>query len=56
MKQIKALENKLLSRIYCNGRGWVFSKKNFTHVGDPASIDRTLSRMAEKGWGVYKSG
>ena len=49
MNEIKTLENKLLSRIYGNGRAWVFSKKDFTHIGDPASIDRTLSRMAEKG-------
>lgn len=43
------LENMLLSRIYGNGRGWAFSKKDFVRLGDAASIDRTLSRMAVKG-------
>lgn len=48
VNKTKTLEKQLLKKIYSNGRGWVFSKKDFTHLGDPASIDRTLSRMAEK--------
>jgi hypothetical protein len=44
-----ALENTMLSRIYGRGRGWVFSKKDFSAIGESGSIDRTLSRMAEKG-------
>ena len=45
----KTIENQLISRIYGNGRVWVFSKKDFASLGEPASIDRTLSRMAKKG-------
>lgn len=45
----KTLENQLISRIYGNGRVWAFSKKDFASLGEPASIDRTLSRMAKKG-------
>lgn len=44
-----ALENTILSRIYGRGRGWAFSKKDFNAVGEVGSIDRALSRMAEKG-------
>ena len=49
MKIVKTLENNILSRVYGNGRGWAFSKKDFSHLGSSGSIDRTLSRMAEKG-------
>lgn len=44
-----ALENTVLSRIYGRGRGWAFSKKDFSALGESGSIDRALSRMAEKG-------
>ena len=49
MNSPETFENKMLSRIYGYGRGWVFSKKGFARLGDVSSIDRTLSRMAEKG-------
>ncbi|CAA0123043.1 Uncharacterised protein [BD1-7 clade bacterium] len=49
MESSKSLENKLLSRIYGRGRGWVFSKKDFATLGEGGSIDRALSRMAKKG-------
>ena len=49
MSILKSIEKQLLDRIYGNGRGWSFSKKDFGQLGDPASIDRALSRMAEKG-------
>lgn len=39
----------MLSRIYGRGRGWSFSKKDFSAIGEGGSIDRALSRMAEKG-------
>ena len=44
-----ALEDTVLSRIYGRGRGWAFSKKDFSALGESGSIDRALSRMAEKG-------
>lgn len=43
------IENTILSRIYGRGRGWSFSRKDFCAVGESGSIDRALSRMAEKG-------
>tara|TARA_R110000850_G_scaffold73647_38_gene161704 strand:+ start:5965 stop:6711 length:747 start_codon:yes stop_codon:yes gene_type:complete len=46
---LKTIENQIVSRIYGSGRGWAFSQKDFAALGDPASIDRTLSRMAQKG-------
>jgi len=49
MKNGKTLEHDIVNRVYGHGRGWVFSKKDFARLGSPASIDRTLSRMAEKG-------
>ncbi len=39
----------MLGLIYDKGRGWSFSRKDFSHFGDSAHIDRTLSRMTEKG-------
>ena len=45
----KSLDKQVVSLIYGKGRGWAFSKKDFSHLGELASIDRTLSRMAEKG-------
>jgi hypothetical protein len=45
----KSLDKQIVSIIYGKGRGWSFSKKDFSHLGELASIDRTLSRMAEKG-------
>ena len=44
-----AIENTMISRIYGHGRGWAFSKKDFSAMGESGSIDRALSRMAEKG-------
>jgi hypothetical protein len=49
MSTSETLENTMLSRIYGRGRGWSFSKKDFSAIGESGSIDRALSRMAEKG-------
>jgi hypothetical protein len=46
---MQSIENKVLSRIYGNGRGWAFSQKDFSDLGGRASIDTTLSRLLEKG-------
>lgn len=45
----ESIENTVLYRIYGNGRGWAFSRKDFATLGEPGSIDRALSRLAEKG-------
>ncbi|MDP5137480.1 DUF6088 family protein [Rheinheimera baltica] len=49
MSTPEPLENTILSRIYGHRRGWAFSKKDFSDIGEAGSIDRALSRMAEKG-------
>ena len=45
----KSIENNVLYRIYGNGRGWSFSRKDFATLGEPGTIDRALSRLADKG-------
>ena len=49
MNTSAAIENTMISRIYGRGRGWAFSRKDFGAIGEGGSIDRALSRMAEKG-------
>jgi len=49
MKTSETLEKSMLSRIYGRGRGWAFSKKDFSALGEAGSVDRALSRMAKKG-------
>ena len=49
MNTSTTLENTIISCIYGRGRGWSFSKKDFSSIGESGSIDRALSRMAERG-------
>lgn len=37
--------NKVLSRIYGHGRGWVFTPKDFLDLGTRFSVDHILSRL-----------
>jgi len=46
---MQSIENKILSRIYGNGRGWAFSQKDFSQCGSRSSIDIALHRLLEKG-------
>ncbi|MEQ9546840.1 MAG: DUF6088 family protein [Marinobacter sp.] len=46
---MKSLENKLISKIYGKGRGWSFSRKDFSLLGSAESIDKGLFRLAQKG-------
>ena len=46
MKQ--TIENRVVSRIYGNGRGWVFSPKDFSDLGTRSSIDVALHRLLAK--------
>ncbi len=43
------IENKIQNRIYGNGMGWAFSKKDFADFGIHSAIDVALSRSLEKG-------
>ena len=45
----QTIENKTLSRIYGNGRGWAFSQKDFSQLGSRAAIDLSLHRLLQKG-------
>lgn len=44
---MQPIENKVISRIYGKGRGWVFFKKDFTDLGSTAAIDQALSRLTK---------
>lgn len=46
---MKSLEKQMVSKVYGKGRGWVFSRKDFTLLGSAESVDRCLSRLAAKG-------
>lgn len=46
---METLENKVISRIYGNGRGWVFSQIDFLDIGVRPTIDSALSRLEKKG-------
>jgi hypothetical protein len=47
MKQ--TIEERLVSRIYGNGRGWAFSQADFADLGTRSAIDQTLNRRAKEG-------
>lgn len=42
-------ENQIVSSMCGHGRGWSFSKKDIASLAQPGTIDRSLSRLAEKG-------
>lgn len=43
---MQAVKNKVLKRIYQNGKGSVFSAKDFLDLGSRAAVDQTLARLA----------
>jgi hypothetical protein len=45
----QAIENKIISRIYGNGRGWAFSQADFADLGTRSAIDSALHRRAREG-------
>jgi hypothetical protein len=45
----QAIEQKILSRIYGNGRGWAFSQVDFADLGSRPTIDSTLHRREREG-------
>src|SRR5665213_1750066 len=47
MQQV--IEQKILSRIYGNGRGWAFSPADFADLGARATIDSALHRRERQG-------
>jgi len=48
-KSTQVIEPKVRSIIYGHGRGWVFTPKEFSALGDPRSIAMALTRLSRKG-------
>lgn len=46
---MQSITDKVISRVYGNGRGWVFSQIDFTDLGSRSTVDQALSRLARKG-------
>lgn len=42
-------ENKVKSRVYGHGRGWVFTPKDFVDLGSEEAVKTSLHRMAKDG-------
>lgn len=45
----QTIEQQVLARIYGHGRGWVFSPKDFLHLGSRKAIDVSLIRLTNSG-------
>jgi len=48
-KPPQTIDSKIRSRIYGNGKGWVFTPKHFQDLGSSAAIDSTLRRLKVAG-------
>ena len=48
-KQSQAVDSQVRSRIYGNGRGWVFTPRHFQGLGSSDSIDSSLRRLKAAG-------
>tara|TARA_B100000809_G_C15090992_1_gene513192 strand:+ start:272 stop:889 length:618 start_codon:yes stop_codon:yes gene_type:complete len=44
----QSVEDKVVARIYGNGRGWSFSPKDFLDLGTRKSVDMSLIRLTNK--------
>lgn len=45
----QSLKDKIIARIYGNGRGWAFTQIDFADIGDRRSIDVALHRLLKEG-------
>jgi hypothetical protein len=45
---MQSIDNKVVSRIYGNQRGWAFSKNDFLDLGGDDAIRKALSRLEHK--------
>lgn len=48
-KKAQSIDNKIRSRIYGHGRGWVFTPKHFQDLGHSDAIDSALRRLRAEG-------
>ena len=46
---MQSITQKIVSRIYGKGRGWVFSQVDFADIAMRAAVDQALSRLARRG-------
>jgi len=42
---MQSVENKIINRVYGNGRGWAFFKNDFLDLGSAGAVDQTLGRL-----------
>lgn len=45
----QTIDSKIRSRVYGNGKGWVFTPKHFQDLGSSAAIESTLRRLKVAG-------
>ena len=45
---MQAVENKIINRVYGNGRGWAFFKNDFLDLGSTDAVDQALSRLMKR--------
>src|ERR1700722_3764709 len=45
----QTVEERIVSRIYGNGRGWGFSPADFADLGTRSAVDQTLNRREKEG-------
>jgi hypothetical protein len=48
-KSTQVIEPKARAIIYGHGRGWVFTPRDLTQLGDPRSVGMALTRLSRKG-------
>jgi len=46
---MQTIKDKIRNSIYGHGRGWAFTKKDFSHMAPPKAVYTALSRLAEEG-------
>ena len=46
---MQSIDNKLISMVYSRGRGFVFTPKLFSSLGDPRVVGTVLTRLSRKG-------
>jgi hypothetical protein len=46
---MQSIKNKVVSRIYGHGRGWVFTTKDLSDCGGSMAVEKALLRLREKG-------
>jgi hypothetical protein len=49
LNQVQTIDKSMVSRIYGNGRGWVFSPNQFLDLGNRSAVGVALHRLAKAG-------